>query len=46
MLDEIKAKVKASLIFQFLENKGRPKELQILDSKKEIQSNLEELTFE
>lgn len=46
MLDEIKAKVKASLIFQFLENEERPKELQILDSKKEIQSNLEELAFE
>ena len=46
MLDEIKVKVKASLIFQFLENKERRKELQILDSKKEIQSNIEELTFE
>ena len=34
------------MIFQFLENEERPKELQILDSKKEIQSNLEELTFE
>ena len=46
MLDEIKVEVKASLIFQFLEDEERPKELQILGSKKEIQNNLKELSFE
>ena len=46
MLDEMKVKVKASLIFQFLENEERPSELEILGSKKEIKSNLKEVQFE
>lgn len=46
MLDEMKVKVKASLIFQFLENEERPSELEILGSKKEIKSNLKEFQFE
>ena len=46
MLDEMKVKFKASLIFQFLENKERPSELELLGSKKEIKSNLKEVQFE
>ena len=46
MLDEIKVEVKASLIFQFLEDEERPKEIQILGSKKEIQNNLKEFLYE
>lgn len=46
MLDEMKVKVKASLIFQFLENEERPSELEILGSKKEIKRNLKEFQFE
>ena len=46
MLDEKKVKVNASLIFQFMEGIEKPKEIQILNSKKEIKSNLQEIEFE
>ena len=46
MLDEKEVKVNASLIFQFMEGIEKPKELQILNSKKEIKSNLQEIEFE
>ena len=37
MFDEIKPEMKAKLVFQFIDNSERPKELQILNQKKKSQ---------
>lgn len=45
MLEEIKEKQKATLIFQFLEKTERPTFVEILEYKNEIQDNTKELSF-
>ena len=46
MLEEMKVKVEATLKFQFIEHFELPKEIQILNIKKEIDKDLPELTIE
>ena len=46
MLDDIKTEKKASLVFEFIESSERPKALQILNYKKEILEDIQELAFD